>query len=527
MTLLNIVSKQTAIKQGMTMNNENKPVFVITPLEQFKRFLILGTENGTYYVNGVDLTKQSIECITSILDSENRELLLTTILEFEELNKCKKKDTMLFTLALCCMYNTQEPSFLDFRRKAYTVALKICKIPTNLFLFINFCKVLSKYNSGWNNLHKRYISSWYLDKTPNELMYLVTKYNNRNNYTHRDVLRLTHPKTDNEELNNIFKYLVNKLEDTSVLEYINDYEKLKNTVEPETAIELIKKRNFVREHIPTELLNNNKIWKALLPKMPLMAMLRNLNKMTLVNLFENDDCLEHVINTISNKDIRKKAKIHPMHILITLKMYSSGCSRQLTWTPVQKIVDCLDKTFYEMFADLTPTGKRILLCLDVSGSMTWDGCFGTDCIKPIEVETALSMIYLATEKKVDVMGFSNDFIPLNISPRRRLDDNLKSINNLPFSSTDISLPFTWAQRHKKEYDAFIVITDSETNCNRINPIDAFKEYKKKMELPDTKLIVLATSVSNFSIGETNKHVLNVCGFDENVCTIMNDFITEN
>jgi 60 kDa SS-A/Ro ribonucleoprotein len=527
MTLLNIVSKQTALKNNMKFNNENKPVFVITPIEQFKRFLVLGTENGTYYVSNVDLTKQSTVCINELLDSENRELLLTTILEFEELNKCKKKDPMIYTLALCCMYCTQKKEFLDFRRKAYTVALKVCKIPTHLFLFINFCKVLSKYNSGWNNLHKRYISSWYLDKTPEDLMYLVTKYNSRNNYTHRDVLRLSHPKTTNVDLNNVFKYLTNKLEDNSVFEYINDYEQLKSTTNTEKAIELIEKRNFVREHVPTELLNNTKIWKALLKKMPLLAMLRNLNKMTLVNLFEDSSVLEHVIKTISNKDLRKKAKIHPMHILITLKMYSSGNSRQLSWTPNQKIVDCLDKTFYEMFADLTPTNKRLLLCLDVSGSMTYGGCFGTECIKPIEVETALSMIFLATEKQVDVMGFSGNFIPLNISPRRRLDDNLRSINNLPFNSTDISLPFTWALQQRKEYDAFIVITDNETNCNRINPIDAFKQYKKTMKLPETKLIVLATSATDFSIGETNKHCLNVCGFDDNVFTIIQDFISEN
>lgn len=527
MTLLNIVSKQTNLKKGMKLNNECKPVYSITPLEQFKRFLVLGTENGTYYVNNIDLTKQTINCITSILDSENRELLLTIILEFEELNKCKKKDNLLFTLAHCCMYKTQEPSFLDFRRKAYSIALKICKIPTNLFLFINFCKVIHKSNSGWNNLHKKHISSWYLNKTPEELVYLVTKYNNRNNYTHRDVLRLCHPKTDNQELNNIFKYLVNKLTDYTVIDYINDYEKLKSTKEPETAIKLIEKRNFVREHVPTQLLNNKKIWKALLPKMPLMAMLRNLNKMTNLNLFEEPSVLQHVITVISNKDIRKKAKIHPMHLLITLKMYSSGNSRQLNWIPNQKIVDCLDTAFYDMFTEVTPTGKRIILCLDVSGSMTYSGCFGTDAIMPIEVETALSMIYLATEKNVDIMGFSKNFIPLDISPRRRLDDNLKSINNLPFSSTDISKPFTWALEQKKEYDAFIVITDNETNCNRINPIDAFKKYKNLMQLPETKLIVLATSVSDFSIGPTNKYILNVCGFDENVCTIMNDFITEN
>ena len=126
------------------------------------------------------------------------------------------------------------------------------------------------------------------------------------------------------------------------------------------------------------------------------------------------------------------------------------------------------------------------------------------------------------------MGFSSEFVQLNIDPFRRLDDNLRTISNLPFSSTDISLPFTWALEKNKKYDAFIVLTDNETNSNKIKPIDALNLYRNKMNIQNCKLIVVAMTATNFSIADPNdKYMLDIPGFDINVPDIINDFIKDD
>jgi 60 kDa SS-A/Ro ribonucleoprotein len=40
---------------------------------------------------------------------------------------------------------------------------------------------------------------------------------------------------------------------------------------------------------------------------------------------------------------------------------------QRSWTPVAQIVDALDAAFYTAFDNVEPTGKRLLLALDVFG----------------------------------------------------------------------------------------------------------------------------------------------------------------
>jgi hypothetical protein len=54
-------------------------------------------------------------------------------------------------------------------------------------------------------------------------------------------------------------------------------------------------QGLVREHIPTELLNSDKVWEALLEKMPMTALIRNLSKLSSLGLITGE---KKVINII-------------------------------------------------------------------------------------------------------------------------------------------------------------------------------------------------------------------------------------
>ena len=41
---------------------------------------------------------------------------------------------------------------------------------------------------------RRVVSEWYLTKDPMELADCVTKYRRRHGWSHRDIVKLTHPK---------------------------------------------------------------------------------------------------------------------------------------------------------------------------------------------------------------------------------------------------------------------------------------------------------------------------------------------
>ena len=51
------------------------------------------------------------------------------------------------------------------------------------------------------------------------------------------------------------------------------------------------------------------------------------------------------------------------------------------------------------------TGKKFMLCLDVSGSMTWKGCYGCDQLTPAVASFALAMVTWNIEDDCKVFAF--------------------------------------------------------------------------------------------------------------------------
>lgn len=516
------------------LNSSNLPVFQISDVDQVKRFLSLGSENGTYYISERDLTAINVASIENMLTSEDgRNDLLDIIKDYAVNRKCKKQEPLVYLLASCCTYRVNDPDFVSYRTKSYELVPQVCTIPTTLFMFIHYCKQLckTKYNSnGWNNLHKRAISNWYKNKNASNLVYSLTKYKDRCGYTHKDVLRLAHIKPETEDQKLIFKYVASgydsmcqdyHLVDSDVLEFIKDYERVKSATDVDMVVEGINRWKFAREHIPTNHLNNTDVWAALLPHMADIATLRNLNKLTSCGLFDNNFFIDMIQKKISNiKDI------HPMHLLIALRMYNkgSGFRGSMTWNPVSHIVDALDKQFYKLFKTVKPTGKRVCIAMDVSASMQGAQAIGTECMSCAEVCCALAMVMKANDASVDVMGFSTGFVPLRIDPEESIETNMRRITNLPFQATDISLPFRHSLTHNKSYDAFVVLTDNETTFT-INPTNELRRYRSTMKIPHCKLVVVAMAANSFSIADPNdKNMLDVAGFDASVPDVINEFI---
>ncbi len=65
---------------------------------------------------------------------------------------------------------------------------------------------------GWGRGLRRAVAGWYTALAPDALAYQTTKYAQRNGWSHRDVLRLAHPKTKDALRNALYAYLVGKSE---------------------------------------------------------------------------------------------------------------------------------------------------------------------------------------------------------------------------------------------------------------------------------------------------------------------------
>lgn len=521
--------------KDMVENSAGGYSFAVDDWVRLDRFLILGSEGGSYYASEKKLTIENANAVQRCIQSDGLRVV-NRIVEISKDGRAPKNDPALFALAMCAGMGNDET-----RQKALDVLPEVARIGTHLFHFLEYVEGFR----GWGRGLRRAVSNWYNDMPVLKLAYQALKYQRRDGWSHRDALRLSHPIADTTIRDALYRYIVGK--DSNIAQHLSLIDAFEQAGQSDSKRQirgLIEENNLSREMIPTKWLNEPEIWGALLPKMPLTALIRNLGKMTSIGLLKPMSSeVSTATGKITNLDYIRKSRLHPLSILVALKIYSQGHGMKgsLKWEPVGAIVDALDKAFYLSFGNVKPTGKRTMLALDVSGSMSAN--IAGMPLSCRSASAALAMVTAKTESQYMVTMFSsagsnfkslidsgNNFgwydlgiSELPISPNQRLDDIEKSISNLPFGGTDCALPMLYALKRDIKVDTFIIYTDSETWAGHIHPIQALQEYRKITNIP-AKLIVVGMVSNGFSIADPDDNgMLDCVGFDTSVPQIISDF----
>jgi 60 kDa SS-A/Ro ribonucleoprotein len=504
------------------------------------RFLILGSETGTFYITERALTRENAAAVEACI-AENGLRVVQRATVISTSGRAPKNDAALFVLALAASVGD------DATRAAALSALPdVARTATHLFHWLQFLQAFR----GWGRGVRTAVSNWYAGKTPSELAYQLLKYPSRDGWSHRDALRLAHPKAPSVEHDVLFRFATQGWDavagndalrtDTGIrIEAVQAIRQMK----PAEAARVIRVYNLTREMVPTELLTHADVWDALLDRMPLTALVRSLGVMSKVGLLvPGSDAVRAVVARLgSGKQIRG-ARVHPLALLAAMKTYAQGRGMRGSgqWHPVSQVVDALDGAFYLAFENAPSSGKRIMLALDVSGSMG-SSVHGMPFISCREASAAMAMITAATEPNHRIVAFTKGryksmysathgsaydtgLSALAVSPRQRLDDVVQSIGNLPFGGTDCALPMVEALKHRWPVDVFVIYTDSETWYGDIHPSQALRRYRERMGIA-AKLVVVAMTSNGFTIADPDDAgMLDVVGFDTAVPQVINTFV---
>lgn len=309
--------------------------------------------------------------------------------------------------------------------------------------------------------------------------------------------------------------------------FLTALEEVKTASIPRT-VDLIREFRLAREHLPTSVLNEVAIWRALCPAMPLTALLRNLTKMTSVGLLTDRSTeTATVVRRLTDKAELTKARLHPFNILVGLKTYSKGGEGgkgSVRCTPVPAITAALDQAYTLAFTTIIPTGKRFLLGMDVSGSMTCGGVNGSTVLSPREAAAALAMCTMRTEPKCTPVAFSDKLVPFPMTAQMDLTTVMNLADRIPFGGTYCDLPMTWALENRVPIDVFMIFTDCETATKTMTPAAALRAYRTAMGIP-AKLIVFGFTSNGFTLADpVDAGMLDMAGFDASAPELVRRFI---
>ena len=508
-------------RTDMVANNAGGFVFEVDEWTKLDRFLILGTEGGTYYAQERDLNNKNIPVLIKLVQKDGLKMI-DRVVEISASGRAKNNDYALLALAIAI-------STGDSATKAYArrVLPQVARTGTHLFHFVSMVQELR----GWGSLLRKAVADWYTDKEVTTVAYQALKYQQRDGFSQRDILRLSHPNPGSDVArSDLYKYICKGAEAFEgglggLPTIVQAFEQAK-TAPVRELVKLITDHRLSHEMIPNERKDNPAVWEALSQHMGTTALIRNLNKMTQVGLMGSTENKRKIIGQLTNVDTLKKDRIHPLQMLIAYKTYARGMGFKgnLVWTPDSDITAALEQGMYSSFSAVPSTGLNRLMAIDVSGSMTIGQCAGTNgIITAAEGAAIMAMVCARNEPNSRIFGFGHKFHDLGITSTDTLAQAMAK-TNLPFSSTNPGVVIETATRNKWKIDSFEIFTDNEVNQGK-HASPMLKEYRKNMGVPHAKMVMVGMAVNDFTMADPKDHgMMDVVGFDANAPRFINEFI---
>jgi 60 kDa SS-A/Ro ribonucleoprotein len=325
---------------------------------------------------------------------------------------------------------------------------------------------------GWGRGLRRAVGAWYQREDVDALAYQAVKYRQRDGWTHRDLLRLAHPSRPRPSTT---RSTVDRRQARRLRS--RDRGRLRARAGRADAAETVavirEYPDLPREALNPEHLTDPDVWDALLAQgMPMTALMRNLATMSRIGLLTPmSDAERIVLEQLGDAERLRKARVHPLAVLVALKTYEQGYSDRSGQTvdAAPRVVDALDGAFYAAFGNVEPTGKRTMLALDVSGSMGFSQIAGMPGITPRVGSRRWRSSPRDVEPQHMFTAFATQFVGLTIS-RASASTTSCADRGLPFGGTDCALPMLAAEQNDIEIDTFVIYTDSETWAGQHPPV---------------------------------------------------------
>lgn len=492
-------------------NSTGGYAFGLDCFAQLERFLILGTEGGTYYARQKQITRENAKNVIVALDVDYRRSI-ELICSIAQDRRAPRQEPAIFALALAASHKN-----VECRQYALSRLVVVCQHSTALFYFVHNVQKMRGWGPGLRNAIAVWYQGhgWHEGRSLQSLAYQVSKYQSRTlwdkgpKWSHRDVLRLAHVVPHTADHARIYEWITKGTSET-LPDYLQAVEACK-TADLATTIKLISEFNLPHEVVRTELKNEPDLWVALLPKMPAVALLRNLSKMSKLGILSPFS--EHTAATASR--IATGMMLHPLQILAAMNAYKQGHGTKgsLTWEVNAQIVGALDAGFYAGFKNITPSAKNIYIALDCSKSMEFESSLIGPGFYARDAAAVMAMATVRSEKNVYVRGFGDQMIDVPLYAEMNLAEVIRTMDSSPAGSTNPALPFIDATDRKLPVDLFAMYTDNEANCGFIHPHQALTRFRDQVN-PHARAAAVAFTATNYSVlDDQDPGSLQVAGFD--------------
>ena len=154
---------------GQVKNSAGGHAYPVSDETRLARFLILGTEGGSYYADERKLTQENAQAVIRLL-REDTEKGLDIICEISGSGRASKNTPALFAMALAVTHGEK-----SVRKQARERLPEVARTGSHLLEFASYADSMR----GWGRALRKSVAVWYENRPLDDLVYQTVKYRER------------------------------------------------------------------------------------------------------------------------------------------------------------------------------------------------------------------------------------------------------------------------------------------------------------------------------------------------------------
>lgn len=443
-TAATLFSPPPPSKTAPTTNIEGYPAYERPAKEQLVQTLLTNTFGSTFYETKEKLVEDTERVHTEALSDP---AFMSAALVYAR-NKGFMRTQPVYGLARVAAL----PEGEHFERAFSGVV----RTPNDL---VDFASIIRSLRNGEGGRRIKRVAGCWLSQNLSE--YWAIKYGSeKKTYALRDLFRVYHPIGSPSAL---VAYLLGKETNLSALPQVEAFEALKKATTDADKIAAISAGRLPHEVATSFAGNSKKVWESIIPNMPPLALLRNLQ--TLERHGVLDGARELITRKLTDPDTIARSKIFPFRFLEAMKHVGAAWAQ-----------DVLRIALEHSYAGAEQIEGRTAVALDISGSMS------------SYIQQA-AVFGISTARRSDgshFMLFNDRVGDFKVS---RVDSVLSQAQRIQANGgTDTGQPMALMIHDKRIVDNFVLITDEQQNAG--NPfMNLVAQYRRKIN-PALKVFVL-------------------------------------
>lgn len=332
-----------SVPRPTTANREGYPAYERPLAEQYLQVLLTNTLGNTFYASGERLLTEA-EALHDRMAAEDPELMAKALVFARNEGFMRLQPTW----GLAKLAGVRP----DLFARAFD---HVILIPSDLQDFMTILGSMGRGQGG--RAVKRQVARWLNNKLGE---YWAIKYNGRGRgYSLGDIVRTVHPKPAGAKQSVLFKYVVHGECARDFFPQIQAFELLKRARTPEQRAELVTEGRLPHEVVTGVGGLDKACWRALVPQLPFMALLRNLN--TLARHGVLDEFRELIAKRLTNEEALRRARVFPFQFLKAFRQVD------IPW-----VRDVLRQAVEITVSNIPEIPGKTAIFLDTSSSMDGD-----------------------------------------------------------------------------------------------------------------------------------------------------------